>query len=250
MEEELLQKIVNNTNSKFSSQIVLSSEETKFNTRFSPPISLDSNKKYEIALVNLETYYSFPNVDSTNNRLSLKHKDENPFYINIPEGSYEIESLNRELQTILEEKGYSGAVTFQPNRNTLKSIMAIQPGYRVSFKGDRSLRQLLGFNDKWYKEGVHESENIVNILSINSILVNIDIITGSFINGVSKPVIYSFFPNVSPGFKIVETPYNLVYLPIATETIDHITTTITDQNHKPLNLRGETITIRFHLREC
>ena len=250
MEEELLQKIVNNTNSKFSSQIVLSSKETKFNTRFSPPISLDSNKKYEIALVNLETYYSFPNVDSTNNRLSLKHKDENPSYISIPEGSYEIESLNRELQTILEEKGYSGAVTFQPNRNTLKSIMVIKPGYRVSFKGDRSLRQLLGFSDKWYKEGVHESENIVNILSINSILVNIDIITGSFINGVSKPVIYSFFPNVSPGFKIVETPYNLVYLPIATETIDHITTTITDQNHKPLNLRGETITIRFHLREC
>ena len=250
MEEELLQKIVNNTNSKFSSQIVLSSKETKFNTRFSPPISLDSNKKYEIALVNLETYYSFPNVDSTNNRLSLKLNDENPSYISIPEGSYEIESLNRELQTILEEKGYSGAVTFQPNRNTLKSIMVIKPGYRVSFKGDRSLRQLLGFSDKWYKEGVHESENIVNILSINSILVNIDIITGSFINGVSKPVIYSFFPNVSPGFKIVETPYNLVYLPIATETIDHITTTITDQNHKPLNLRGETITIRFHLREC
>ena len=250
MEEELLQKIVNNTNSKFSSQIVLSSKETKFNTRFSPPISLDSNKKYEIALVNLETYYSFPNVDSTNNRISLKHKDENPSYISIPEGSYEIESLNRELQTILEEKGYSGAVTFQPNRNTLKSIMVIKPGYRVSFKGDRSLRQLLGFNYKSYKEGVYESENIVNILSINSILVNIDIITGSFINGVSKPVIYSFFPNVSPGFKIVEIPYNLVYLPIATETIDHITTTITDQNHKPLNLRGETITIRFHLREC
>ena len=97
---------------------------------------------------------------------------------------------------------------------------------------------------------MYESENIVNILSINSILVNIDIITGSFINGVSKPVIYSFFPNVSPGFKIVETPYNLVYLPVATETIDHITTTITDQNHKPLNLRGETITIRFHSREC
>ena len=63
MTEELLKKIVKNTDSKFSSQIVLSSEQTKFNTRFSPAISLDSNKKYEIALVNLETYYSFPNID-------------------------------------------------------------------------------------------------------------------------------------------------------------------------------------------
>ena len=127
--------------------------------------------------------------------------------------------------------------------------MTIKPGYRVTFTKDKTLRDLLGFEPKRYKEGVHESENIVNILSINSILINIDIIKGSFINGVSKPIVYSFFPDASPGYKIVETPYNLVYLPIATDSIDHIMTTVTDQNFNPLNLRGETITLRFHLRE-
>ena len=52
-------------------------------------------------------------------------------------------------------------------------------------------------------EGFHESENVVNILSINSILVNIDIISGSYVNGTTKNTIYSFFPKVSPGYKII-----------------------------------------------
>ena len=31
---------------------------------------MKTDKKYEIALVNLETYYNFPNVDDTNNYFS------------------------------------------------------------------------------------------------------------------------------------------------------------------------------------
>ena len=35
---------------------------SKINTKFNPPLELDKNKQYEMALVNLETYWSFPNV--------------------------------------------------------------------------------------------------------------------------------------------------------------------------------------------
>ena len=48
-----------------------------------------------------------------------------------------------------------------------------------------------------------------------------------------------FFPNVSPGYKITETPVNLVYLPITSDTINNITDWLTDQNGKELDLRGE-----------
>ena len=51
---------------------------------------------------------------------------------------------------------------------------------------------------------------MVNILTINSILVNIDIISGSYANGFTQPTIYSFFPDVSPGYKIIENPHNLL----------------------------------------
>ena len=64
MEAYLLEKIVQNTEPKNSLQIIVSNNKTRFKTRFNPPIQLDKNKQYEIALVNLETYYSFPNIDT------------------------------------------------------------------------------------------------------------------------------------------------------------------------------------------
>ena len=64
MERELLEKIALNTEPKESFQIVVTDNKTKFSTRFYPHIQLKKNKRYEIALVNLETYYSFPNITS------------------------------------------------------------------------------------------------------------------------------------------------------------------------------------------
>ena len=89
---------------------------------------------------------------------------------------------------------------------------------------------------------------MVNILTINSILINIYIIAGSYVNNSTQPTIYSFFPNVSPGYKIIEN-LNLIYLPITSDTIHSFTIWLTDQNGNELNLRGENLSMRFHLRE-
>ena len=138
-------------------------------------------------------------------------------------------------------------ITISANSNTLKSVLILEKDYQVDFNQRGSLAKVLGFTDVKYTEGFHESENPVNILSI---LVNIDIILGSYVNGKTKNTIYSFFPKVSPGFKIVESPVNLVYLLITLDTIDNIHVTITDQDNHSLNLRNEKITIRFHIREA
>ena len=65
--EALLEQIVKNTRHKTSFQITVSDRKSSFNTRLNPTLQLDSDKKYEIALVSLETYYSFPNIEETNN---------------------------------------------------------------------------------------------------------------------------------------------------------------------------------------
>ena len=90
---------------------------------------------------------------------------------------------------------------------------------------------------------------MVNILTINSILVNIDIISSSFVNGSTQITIYSFFQNVSPGYKIIENPHNLLYLPITEDTIHSITIWLTDQNGNELNIRAEDLSMGLHLRE-
>ena len=127
--------------------------------------------------------------------------------------------------------------------------MIINNNCDVDFSRYNSINSLLGFDSKLYTPGFNESENMVNILTINSILVTIDIISGSYVNGSTQPTIYSFFPDVSPGYKIIENPHNLVYLPITAYTIHIITIWLTDQNGNELNLRGENLSMRFHLRE-
>jgi len=138
-------------------------------------------------------------------------------------------------------------VTISANTNTLKVVLILENDYHVDFRPEHSICGVLGFNNKVYTNDYQESENAINILSI--ILVNIDIISGSYVNGQKYPTIYPFFPDVSHGYKIIETPANLVYLPITLDTIYSLQTKLTDQNGNLLNLRGENITIRFHVRE-
>ena len=65
--ENLLKQIVNNTEPKRSISVVVIDNKTGFKTWFKPRIQLDKRKDYEIALINLETYYSFPNIDRSSN---------------------------------------------------------------------------------------------------------------------------------------------------------------------------------------
>ena len=80
------------------------------------------------------------------------------------------------------------------NSNTLKSVVILEKDYQVDFNHQNSIAKVLGFTGAKYTGGFYESENEVNILSMNSIVINIDIIPGSFINGTTKNTIYSFFP--------------------------------------------------------
>ena len=66
MEVDLLKQIIKNMAHKTSFQIIVSGNKSKFTTILNPMLQLDRDKEYEIALVNLETYYSFPNIDETN----------------------------------------------------------------------------------------------------------------------------------------------------------------------------------------
>lgn len=257
MEEQiaLLEKISKNTGPKTSMQFTASGNDTLLRVRFTPSIDLDKDKKYEIALVNLETYYSFPNIDESNSLFRYSNDSGTTWFdINLPEGSYGIDDIDSTIQELMKEKGHyheeeGSYVELKPNINTLKSILSLRENYQVDFNQENSIGKVLGFDKKIYSAEKQESENIVNILHINSILINLNIISNSYLNGKSQPVIYSFFPQVDPGYKIVETPAVPVYLPIISDRIDTLVVEVTDQNGDKLNLRGENLTIRFHLRE-
>ena len=64
---------------------------------------------------------------------------------------------------------------------------------------------------------------------------------------VQSPVLYNFFPTVGPGYKIVEKPINVVYLPLSSSQIMSIRIWITDQNNNIIDFRGESITLRIEI---
>lgn len=250
------EKTAKNTEQKSSFYILLSEKSTHIRTKFRPLIQLDKDRKYEMALVNLETYYSFPNIGSSNN--NFRYSPDNGVTwvnINIPEGSYEIVDINEYIQRIMRENGHYDTaaeeyyITLEPNNNTLKSVLGIPTNYKVDFTTENSIRSVLGFKSKIYSAGYNESENIVNIISVNSLRITSDIIGSSYSNGSTENIIYSFFPSVGPGYKIIEVPVNLVYLPITVNTISSMETKLIDQNGKLINLRGEELSIRFHIKE-
>jgi len=262
---ELLEKIVQNTEPKTSTQIVVSENSTKIKTTFNLPLELDRTRQYEMALVNLERYYSFPNLSDENNvfryspgllksagevtRMTQREKKQ-WVEVQIPEGSYDLIDIAETIKIVMKRNGHNDeSIKITTNTNTLKSVLEIQDDFQVYFRARKSISSVLGFRNQVYEEGIHESQNVVNILSINPILVNVDVIGRSYVNGRTQNTIYSFFPNVSPAHKIVENLRNLVYLPVILDKINKMETVVKDQNGKQLNLRGENLTIRYHLRE-
>jgi hypothetical protein len=81
--------------------------------------------------------------------------------------------------------------------------------------------------------------------------VECDLIDNSYVNREREPVVYSFFPNAQPGEKIIERPESRVYLPISKSgTIERVHIALKDETGKLLNLRGETVTMRLHIRSA
>jgi hypothetical protein len=150
----------------------------------------------------------------------------------------------------MKDNKHGPAVVVSANNNTLRTVLTIDEHYKVDFTCPKSVRSILGFNEQIYSEGYNESENITNIMSVNSLIVTNDIVSGSYSNGTTKNIIYFFTVNVGPGYKINETPMNLIYLPIMLSTLSSMETTLTDQSGKLANLRGEELSIRFHVREA
>ena len=121
---------------------------------------------------------------------------------------------------------------------------------KVTFDVSNSLASVLGFKqDIVYVVGRHASERLVNSMSVNSILVHWNIIHSSHMRGQQAPVVYNFSPNAAPGQKILEASHNLIYLPVTVDVISTLSVWLADQDGEHLDLRGEKLTIRFHLRE-
>jgi hypothetical protein len=217
-----------------------SGNESRLRAVYFPSIELTS--PYECGLVSCFTYNSSPNVDKTNNLFHIGKE-----IIEIPEGSYEIDDIADYITNKLKQTTTSPKVTIHANTNTLK--IQIKGSQIIYFNKNRSIGALLGFSKREIQANItFESDLPVNINKINSIRIECNITTGSYMNNKPVHTIHEFSPDVLPGYKINEVLKNIIYLPLNTNSISSVTLELVDQDGNLIDFRGETMTIRLHLR--
>lgn len=51
------------------------------------------------------------------------------------------------------------------------------------------------------------------------------------------------------GYKITETPFQIIYLPVSVDEISQLALSVVDQDNKLIDFRKEQILIRIHLKK-
>lgn len=209
-----------------------------------------SDKEFEIVFFN-----DFANIQISEEQNSF-HIEKNSDYvvkreefkinniINLPIGSYEIDDISKYLTKKLKPTGLS----LEVNKNTLKC--ELQCSEEVDFRNSNSLGNLLGFREQiLMRNQLHVSDKVVDILRVNALRIECDIVTGSYINNTPSHCLHTFYPTVSKGYKLIEIPAHVIYLPVTVSSISELSIKIVDQDNRLVNFRGERITVTVHIKK-
>ena len=115
---------------------VITGSTPRLRAVFNPPLVFvgGSSCNYEMDLIKLETYYSFPNIKAPNNRMKLSIDKYQLVFI---------KAINKLLQRLIVESavGTADKIIISSNNNTLKCILDIKyVNYQVDFAVENSLR--------------------------------------------------------------------------------------------------------------
>lgn len=210
-----------------------------------PPLDLSKSKEWEMGFIDLMTYHSIPNIEENlNNRLKIGNN-----VISLPTGSYEINDINNYVQKEIKTNNPNIKFQLTANNNTLKS--EIFSNEKIDFTIPHSLASLLGFNAEQLEANIlHTSSKQVSINKVDIIRITCNIVRGSYRNGIEGHVLHEFYPDCSPGYKIIEKQNIVKYLPINKHSsLEEFYIRFEDQNGDLVNFRGENINIRVDIRK-
>ena len=97
-----MKEVLGRTKPKDSFTLIVSDNSANIQTTFSPPLNLQANRDYELALVNLETYYSFANIRKDHNSFKWSVGEGKAWTVlHVTTGCYELKAIDAEITRIL-----------------------------------------------------------------------------------------------------------------------------------------------------
>lgn len=211
-----------------------------------PPIHLSSSE-YGLGLIGFYTYNSIQNVHKGNNKFYVG-KDGKIKILEIPPGAYEITEIESYIRKEIIANLGEYNISISANLNTFKC--EIKADLLIDFTKEDSIRSLLGFSSKILEPNkVNVSDHSINIHKVTNIRVECNITSGAYNNQAEKHTIFEFAVNVEPGFKVIQEPSHVIYLPVNTKVIDNISLNIVDQDGDPVDFNNEKVVIRLELKK-
>ena len=95
--------------------------------------------------------------------------------------------------------------------------------------------------------GSYKSEIPKNIIGVDKILSKCDCINGSIVNGIREPILYSFALRSPAGQKIFNEPKIKIFIKINKSVLSPFIFYSGDDDHKPVDFNGETISFTCQL---
>ena len=221
------------------------------------------NQKYEILqeLKNVKyndledlVYRMRLSYDEILNILDMKYIPTKRTGYSLNPGIYEVVDLNNTLKYILPDN-VKVNITIDDIR--LKSNLKINQ--TLIFTEKSFFYTILGFTqsrsyplndiDSHYQliAGSYKSDKPINITGIDKIHLKCDCIQGSFVNGIREPILYSFALSSPPGHNIYKEPRVKLFKKVNKSVLSHITFYFEDDDYKPVDFHGETISFTSQL---
>ena len=194
------------------------------------------------------TYHEIMNI------LDLKYIPTKRTGYSLNPGIYEVIDLNNTLKHILPDN-VKISITIDDIR--LKSNLKINQ--TLLFTEKSFFYTILGFTqsrsyplddiDGFYQliAGSYKSIKPINITGTDKIHLKCDCIQGSIVNGIREPILYSFALSSPPGHKIYKEPRVKLFKKVNKSVLSHINFYFEDDDHKPVDFNGETISFTCQL---
>ena len=237
----------------FSSDDRTSGDTHDFSINLSPPIDLTGADRWQVALCDLSTWYTWFNIsDEYNNRIFRYSHNGGATWtdINITPGIYSADNLIDFIEAAITANGHVPAsLRITPNESIQKFLFQFTNNYRVDFT-NLNIRILFGAESQIYSvsgfmPNVAQMTNGVNTWYLQS-----DLLESGYQGRFPGRVLHSFNPGQDnpPGSALREIPNTFYNMVRSTPNLSSVRFHLTDQRNRALNINGEPLTVRLHFQ--